>query len=330
MGRYGRQGRLLFALLLCAAPAGAVNEAWQQPARYAFEYRVDLSTLSAPRPQQLRVWIPYPAETADQTLLAADIQSSWPHRLTRDARGNQMVYLEGAGLPDKPVVLRFVAERRPSGGTPTSAIAPDSSLDPQRYLNAPQLIPLAGVIRQIAEQESRGRQTDEQKMRAFYDYVVRTMRYSKDGTGWGRGDAIWACTNQRGNCTDFHSLFIGLALSEHIPARFIIGFPIPSATDTGDVPGYHCWAEYYDRGRGWVPVDASEAKKSGWHDAYFGALPNDRIQFTVGRDLHLEPPQAGPPLNYFIYPYAEADGVPLANVPAHFHFQRQRVTTAQR
>ena len=32
----------------------------------------------------------------------------------------------------------------------------------------------------------------------------------------------------------------------------------------------------------------------------------------MGRDLALKPPQRGAPLNYFIYPYAEIDGAPIA------------------
>ena len=31
----------------------------------------------------------------------------------------------------------------------------------------------------------------------------------------------------------------------------------------------------------------------------------------TGRDLVFNPPQAGAPINYFLYPYAEADGKPL-------------------
>ena len=31
------------------------------------------------------------------------------------------------------------------------------------------------------------------------------------------GDAVWACTSKYGNCTDFHSLFIGMARSPASP-----------------------------------------------------------------------------------------------------------------
>jgi hypothetical protein len=61
-------------------------------------------------------------------------------------------------------------------------------------------------------------------------------------------------------------------------------------------------AEFYDAKRGWLPVDASEAKKKGLKEAYFGSLPNDRVEFSAGRDIVLDPAQAGEPLNYFVYP----------------------------
>jgi transglutaminase-like putative cysteine protease len=79
----------------------------------------------------------------------------------------------------------------------------------------------------------------------------------------------------------------------------------------GEVSGYHCWAELYVRGRGWVPVDASEAwKDPSRRDYYFGHHDADRLEFSRGRQLTLEPAQQGPPLNFFVDPYAEVDGKP--------------------
>ena len=109
---------------------------------------------------------------------------------------------------------------------------------------------------------------------------------------------------RKGNCTDFHSLFIAIARSRGIPARFTIGFPLGTAA-SGKIPGYHCWAEFYSGGE-WVPVDASEAwKHPQRRKYYFGHLDAARVAFTMGRDLVLKPPQHGEPLNFLIYPYAE-------------------------
>jgi transglutaminase-like putative cysteine protease len=303
-------------------PADERADPWTSVARYELAYRVRLREL-APTGDDVSLWVPYPAETRDQRVVDAHVDSPWPERLTREEKyGNRMVYLEGK--PDGAVgdlVMRFVVERRPSMGTPARGTADDAYLRPALYQMPDKLIPLSGVIRNIAEREGRGSETRTAKIRAFYDYVYRTMSYDKSGTGWGRGDAVWACENKRGNCTDFHSLFIGMLRSQGIPARFLIGFPIPDA-DEGTIPGYHCWAEFYDEQRGWLPIDASEAKKRGMADAYFGTIPNDRVEFTAGRDIVLSPPQHGEPLNYFVYPYAEAEGRPVAPPSTEIRFRR--------
>jgi transglutaminase-like putative cysteine protease len=310
--------------LLTAAVWAEPADQWSGTARYRFEYRVGFTGVDNGKESMLRVWVPYPAETRHQRVLSGSIEFPWPHRLGVDAAGNRVLYMEGKGLPGSDLVMRFLVERDPSKGLPASEAKAGTPLDPKRYLKATRLVPLEGTIGEIAKRESEGVTSDGEKVRAFYDYVVRTMQYDKAGTGWGRGDAIWACDNQRGNCTDFHSLFMGMARSQGIPVRFIIGFPIGADRNAGSIDGYHCWVEYYEGGRGWVPLDASAAKKSGDHDAYFGTIPNDRVEFTVGRDLTLTPPQSGEPLNFLIYPYAEADGqvVPPEQLRTSFRFER--------
>src|SRR5881227_3323734 len=102
--------------------------------------------------------------------------------------------------------------------------------------------------------------------------------------GWCRGDAVWACDSRTGNCTDFHSLFIALARSQKIPAKFEIGFGLPEKHGAGEVAGYHCWAKFKPDGKGWVPVDISEANKNPkLKEYYFGNLTPDRVTFTTGR-----------------------------------------------
>jgi transglutaminase-like putative cysteine protease len=136
------------------------------------------------------------------------------------------------------------------------------------------------------------------------------MKYSKVGTGWGHGDSVWACDSKFGNCSDFHALFISMSRGNKIPAKFEMGFPIPTARGEGPVGGYHCWAWFYPDKKGWVPVDISEANRNPeMKEYYFGNLTEDRVHFTTGRDVDLEPRQKGAALNFFIYPYVEVDGV---------------------
>jgi transglutaminase-like putative cysteine protease len=159
------------------------------------------------------------------------------------------------------------------------------------------------------------------KARAIYDYVFTTMRYDKTGTGWGRGDVLYACDAKKGNCTDFHSLFIAMARSQGIPARFEIGFPLPPDKRSSEIAGYHCWAEFFDPQHGWIPVDISEAwKHPEKKDYFFGAHDANRVEFTMGRDLELSPKQNGKALNYFVYPYVEVAGKEYPNVSTAFSF----------
>ena len=55
-------------------------------------------------------------------------------------------------------------------------------------------------------------------------------------------------------------------------------------------------------------MDISEADKhpqmAGY---YFGKLTADRVTFSVGRDLVLNPRQTAEPLNFFVYPHLEVD-----------------------
>ncbi|MBI3194808.1 MAG: transglutaminase domain-containing protein, partial [Ignavibacteriae bacterium] len=141
----------------------------------------------------------------------------------------------------------------------------------------------------------------------------------------GQGDAIYACDVKRGNCTDFHSLFIGLARASGVPARFVIGFPLPVDKVHGEIGGYHCWAEFFAEGIGWIPVDASEAvKQPEKKEFFFGGLDENRIQFSIGRDIRLDETSEFEPVNYFIYPYVLVDGKLFKNIERHITFSDTR------
>jgi transglutaminase-like putative cysteine protease len=101
-----------------------------------------------------------------------------------------------------------------------------------------------------------------------------------------------------------------------------LDFRCPEGKSEGDIPGYHCWAEFYIDGVGWVPVDASEASKNpAKRDYFFGTVDADRVMFTYGRDLRLSPDHKDQPLNYFIYPYAEVNGQAMKGLKTHFAFR---------
>jgi transglutaminase-like putative cysteine protease len=255
------------------------------------------------------------------------VTCAYPTRITKDAEyGNSALYVQVDNPKDKSfqMTITFHAIRREYVRKDFENVGKtkiDSKAVPARDLAPDQLVPLNDRIRKLAADVTAQKTTDLDKARAIYDYVVANMKYDKSGTGWGNGDILWACDAKRGNCTDFHALFIGLCRSAGIPARFSIGFPLPDRRGEGEIAGYHCWAEFFLNGYGWVPVDASEAAKHpDKREYFFGAHDENRVQLSTGRDIVLEPKQAGPPLNYFVYPYVEVDGVAFKDVTKKLTF----------
>lgn len=315
---------LLFASV--ATPAAAFDP-FTETARYELTWEVDMTALPE---GPWRLWVPLPRIAFDQHEIGSRIDSPLPHRETWDDQQNRMLYLNGTGPAEKPLSVSFDVVREPGIGLPSNEIVRNSPDEPDKHLAPLRTVPLDGVIAQMGEKITRDATTDTEKIRALYDWVVRHMRYAKDGEGWGRGDAVWACQSKYGNCTDFHSVLLGMARSQGVPARFVMGFPIDPTKPEGEVGGYHCWAQAHETGRGWIPMDASEARKSGKPDAYFGQIPSDRVAVSIGRDRVLSPPQDGDPLNWFVYPYVEAGGKPVDTVPWKLRFKRVQMQTADR
>jgi transglutaminase-like putative cysteine protease len=292
----------------------------QSPKSRSFLLTYQATIRNIPRDAKiLEAWVPLPQTDSNQTIHQISIIAPVPVTIGRESRfGNQSLHVRVDG-PKAPVQITLVIEatRRENSGRQESLSAEDR----RAQLKPEPLVPLDGPIRELAVEATKGLTTDEEKARAIYQKVTGMMKYDKSGTGWGRGDALYACDAKRGNCTDFHALVIGMARSVGIPARFAIGLPLPESRQSGEIPGYHCWAELYVEGRGWVPVDSSEASKNpAKRDYFFGHHDENRLEFSRGRHLTLAPAQHGPPLNFFVYPYAEVDGRPHDAIDRKFTF----------
>jgi transglutaminase-like putative cysteine protease len=318
-----------FMLVILYAAVSSGSRTNVSVRNFEFTYLTKIPAMLAGA-KTLRIWIPLPQSDPYQAIGGLKIESPFPYAQYRDPEyGNEYLYLQVPGaqvssLEEVRMSFEVTRQEHRVELDPRPVSAQSAGVDPpglQRFLQPDRRVPLQGVIAELAAQETRGIQDPLEKARAIYNYIVATMRYDKSGTGWGDGDAIWACTAKRGNCTDFHSLLIGMMRAAGIPARFEIGFPLPVDQHDGAIPGYHCWAQFYVEPYGWIPVDASEAWKHPEKKNYFfGAHDDNRLQFTIGRDIRLDPLQKGDPLNYFIYPYAELDGKPFA-VESRFSFQ---------
>jgi transglutaminase-like putative cysteine protease len=321
--------RLLPVLLLAASAVAGLGADTAPEARsrtFQFTYAATVTGLKPG--QTARVWLPVAQSNDDQD--ASVVAKALPAegKMGREPDyGNQILYVEAKADADGKIPLKVVYQvtRREVKGDGGKDIHEGADLL-ARYLKADAKVPIDGKPLELL----KGKDVPEDQMaaaRVIYDVIDDTLKYGKDKPGWGQGDSVWACDNKTGNCSDFHSLFLSLARSRGIPAKFECGFPLPDQRGAGDVPGYHCWAKFRPEGKGWIPVDISEANKHPeMRDYYFGNLTENRVAFTTGRDLTLAPKQDGGPVNFLVYPYVEVEGKvwPQEKIDKKFSYQDEK------
>lgn len=306
-----RPSVLALLYLLIAGPLLATTA---EPRVFEFSYEIVAEEL--PSNEAVDIYIPLPAEHAGQHILTQSLEANFPGDSgIETVHDNRYYRIHRPADVDAPITatLRWTVSR-------DTVVAGSDALisegERQQFLAPDSKVPVGHEILQpiLAEiHEQRADDSPAATARAIYDWVVDNVEYKKTGTGWGNGDTFWACNERYGNCTDFHALFVALARSEGIPARFEIGFPVPEDPEAGNIGGYHCWVQFYLPGEGWVPIDASEAAKHpDKRELYYGTHPADRIHFTTGRDLVVSDASEQAPLNYFIYPHVEVGGKPQA------------------
>ena len=290
------------AALLLALPAvaGAAD-----PSRsYDLNWTIKVDPLPAGAKQAV-VWIAIPQERPEQKVSDLKVDTKLPWEIVEDVTFHNKAVRVTVADPTAPLSFDLSAK---VARAPVEVPRPAKLRADERklYLRNEALVSLSPRIRALADSISG-------TSRSRYDYVLAKMDYDKTAPGWGNGDSERACDVGKGNCTDFHSLFMSLSRAENVPTLFEMGYPTTPEGETAKAGGYHCWAWFYDdAASAWVPVDISEADKHPEKTEYFyGHLDADRITFSRGRDVTL-PGMQGPPLNYLPSgAYVEVDGKPL-------------------
>lgn len=112
----------------------------------------------------------------------------------------------------------------------------------------------------------------------------RVIRYDRGST---RVDSPIdeSIQNRRGVCQDFSHLFIAIARSLGIPARYVSGYLFHRDGDTDPTArdATHAWAEAFIPGAGWFGFDPSNHTLAG----------ERHIRVAIGRDYRDVPPNRG-------------------------------------
>src|SRR5579863_9217375 len=180
----------------------------QETRHFTFHYAFTVKDV--PSGKKVRIWIPQAHSDEFQTVKVISATGDLPLKKTHESKfGNEMYYAEASKAKQPElhfeVVYDVVRHERLTLGIYSPHLEAVSLSDKERkeYLAPDALVPTTGLPADLATKVVMGKTTPLEKARAIYDYVFSTMTYDKSGTGWGRGDVLYACDAKKGNCTDF-------------------------------------------------------------------------------------------------------------------------------
>ncbi len=319
-----------------AAEASHARQLPVVPKKRAFSvvFRYRFHTIP-PEVKRIDCWFAMPFQDDHQLFFNRYTQSPYsPEFKFLPDGGNELMYMRSPERKGTPMQYRYSVDvertedlrntfRPFSGRRAPEEIAAEKELV-QRWLKPETLTALDQGARTLAGRISSGKSKPLEKARAAYAWVLDNMTLLKDLRelqGAGYGNLSFSLKERKGDSLDLAAVFVGLSRAAGVPARSITGLKIPPRVPSGSITSYHGWAEFYLEGIGWIPVDPADAKASpARRSYYFGALDENRLAISVGRDIVLDPPQAGSPLNYFTNPYWEGDGRPMPNVDVEVEF----------
>ena len=315
--------RAVSMLAVLAVGAAGVAPAWgaRGPAR-AYEGRIGAKVAAVPgEALTLEVWIPVPRSGPYQDVGAVEVEAPWPMTLHFDPEYGNAFYHARIDNPSPggfEVAVSFPVTRYEArvDVDPARVTGLPDDLSPyRRYLSPSQYVRIIPEVRRMAAEAVKGKTGLYDRVIALRDLVYDTMAYDKSVPGYGKGDVERACKVRKGNCVDFHTLFMALCYSQGIPVRYVSNADLPFGKMAPNYCGFgfHCSVEVLLPPYGWVPVDISHAKKGrNTKDFYFGGWDNYRGELGHGRNVMLAPPQQGNRLQHVPNtPYIEVDGVPF-------------------
>lgn len=205
----------------------------------------------------------------------------------------------------------------------------------QHFLQPTKLLPTSGIVKETADEITRGAHTDVEKARAIYEWIVENTFRDPKTRGCGIGDIRFMLETKDlgGKCADLNALYVGLARAAGLPARDVYGIRVAKSelgykslgTASENVTkAQHCRAEVHLAAYGWVPVDPADVRKvvleeppgnrprdddmvKKAHTRLFGSWEMNWIAYNFAHDVAL-PGSSGAPVGFLMYPEAETAG----------------------
>ena len=228
-------------------------------------------------------------------------------------------------------------------------VGPASTAELQYFLQPHKNIPTDGIVKAKATEITKGANTDLEKARAIYEWIVDNTFRDPKVRGCGRGDVRFMLESGDlgGKCADLNALYVGLARAAGLPARDVYGIRVAKselgykslgASSEKITKAQHCRAEVYLAQFGWVPVDPADVRKvvleeppgnrplsdemvASARKRLFGSWEMNWMAYNFAQDVRL-PEASGTTLPFLMYPQAQtAEGTLDSLDPENFKYE---------
>lgn len=255
---------------------------------YALSTFVTISGVQGPQPNELYIWMPFPAQSASQTgikNLGRSVEAIFPdyrglsvYRLADLAAGTQIHtsqdYLVQVYGVESEVDSDLV--RNPPDPLPAVYVL---------FTGQDTLVPAgAKEIAALAKKTVGKEKNPYLQARMLLDALTGMMTWSSSAIGT---DPLQALGSGKADSWDMAILYVALLRAAGIPANPVAGIVVDDSRQSWN----HAWAEFYIYGLGWIPVDPAlySGADVGLGQApftdrtrYFGSMDSRHVAFTRG------------------------------------------------
>ncbi len=323
-----RYFKILLALTLAASFIISVVPAF---AAYTGKVTFEVSLKDAEKADKAELWLPYPLSDQNQTITNMDIRGNGAKIGVESDAKSGAVYLHATWRkPHKTpkLTMSFDLNSHYAKNTKIRETMDGFPAEVLKYLNATPSLPIdkGFCVNVSSELKLKEEPSILKRAQKVYNWVIdNTFRDESVKEGCGLGLPIRTISEKDGGgkCADISSVFVALARASGIPTRDVYGLRVDPAK-SGEITGnYHCWTEFYLPGTGWVMADPADVRKKmlnekiertadagKWIEFFWGG--DDLLRIALNRDTRetvLSSATEKTPLTYFMYPYAEIDGV---------------------
>lgn len=289
--------------------------------------------------KEVKVWMPYPMSDEFQTISKMSVSGNYQESgVYRDPASDAVYFYAGwtKDISAPRTVMRFHIHQKDRRNTNMKDSGKDYPVNVTKYLQPTDDIPANDpVMKTIAEKAVAGKKGTLEKAEAIYDWVVKNTFRDPEVKGCGLGLPLRTLKQCKGGgkCADLSAVFVTLLRAAGIPARDVYGLRLATPKDGDVTSGFHCWAEFYLPGTGWVMADPADVRKmmlvhelelkdaGAWYQFFWGG--DDLFRLVLEKNSRgVSLTGTDRTLSYFMYPAAQVDGQMIDSFdPAAFRYK---------